>query len=340
MNFTDTSNVSLQAELRVLADSSGPSRHSHKLKMISIVTPCFNEEQNIDELYRRIRETVAKIPDYEFEIIVIDNCSEDGTVARLRALAAQDPNLRVIVNTRNFGHIRSPYYGIMQSRGDATIYLASDLQDPPELIPQFLADWECGWKIVLATKPESKSSALIHALRRVYYRGLNGISDIMLVSDATGFGLYDRRVLDHVRSVNDPYPYLRGLICELGFPIKTIPFLQPRRLRGISKNNFYTLYDIAMLGIVSHSKVPIRLAAFAGFVIGFFSIVAAVLFLLLKLVFWETFPIGIAPVIISMFFLFGTLMVFIGILGEYIGSIHTYVQQRPIVVERERINFD
>jgi dolichol-phosphate mannosyltransferase len=208
------------------------------------------------------------------------------------------------------------------------------------LIPQFLADWERGWKIVLATKPESKSSALIHALRRAYYRGLNGISDITLVSDATGFGLYDRQVLDHVRRVNDPYPYLRGLICELGFPIKTIPFLQPRRLRGISKNNFYTLYDIAMLGIVSHSKVPIRLAAFAGFVIGFFSIVAAVLFLLLKLVFWETFPIGIAPVIISMFFLFGTLMVFIGILGEYIGSIHTYVQQRPIVVERERINFD
>lgn len=309
-------------------------------QLISIVTPCFNEEQNIDELYRRIRETIAKIPKYDFEIIVIDNCSEDGTVDRLRAISETDPNFRVIINTRNFGHIRSPYYGIIQSRGDATIYLASDLQDPPELIPDFIAEWERGWKIVLATKPESKGAAVVHALRRAYYRGLNGISDITLVSDATGFGLYDRIVLDHVREINDPYPYLRGLICELGFPIKTIPFLQPRRMRGISKNNFYTLYDIAMLGIVSHSKVPIRVAAFAGFVIGFFSLVTAFVFLGLKLAFWDTFPIGIAPVMISVFFLFGMLMVFIGVLGEYIGSIHTYVQQRPIVVERERINFE
>lgn len=309
-------------------------------KLISIVTPCFNEEQNIDELYRRIRAAIAPIDKYDFEIIVIDNCSEDGTPDRLRAIAAIDPDFRVIMNVRNFGHIRSPYYGIMQSRGAATIYLASDLQDPPELIPEFLAQWEMGWKIVLAAKPESKSSAFIHALRRAYYRGLNGISDITLVSNATGFGLYDHVVLDHIRKINDPYPYLRGLICELGFPIKTVPFLQPRRLRGISKNNFYTLYDIAMLGVVSHSKVPIRVAAFSGFLLGALSLFAALVFLALKILFWDSFPIGIAPVMIGMFFLFGVLMLFIGILGEYIGSIHTYVQKRPIVVEWERINFE
>ena len=308
-------------------------------KIISIVTPCFNEEQNIDELYRRIRAVTDNIDTYNFEIIVIDNCSEDGTPDRLRAIAASDPNFKVIMNARNFGHIRSPYYGIIQSSGDATIYLASDLQDPPEIIPDFIEQWEKGWKIVLATKPESKSSAIIHALRRAYYRGLNGISDITLVSDATGFGLYDKIVLDHIREINDPYPYLRGLICELGFPIKTMPFLQPRRLRGISKNNFYTLYDIAMLGVVSHSKVPIRLAALAGFALGILSLIAAMLFFVLKLFFWDSFPIGIAPVMIGMFFLFGILMFFIGILGEYIASIHTYVQRRPIVVERERINF-
>jgi dolichol-phosphate mannosyltransferase len=308
-------------------------------KLISIVTPCFNEEQNIDELYRRIRAVTDNIDTYNFEIIVIDNCSEDGTPDRLRAIAASDPNFKVIMNARNFGHIRSPYYGIIQSSGDATIYLASDLQDPPEIIPDFIEQWEKGWKIVLATKPESKSSAIIHALRRAYYRGLNGISDITLVSDATGFGLYDKIVLDHIREINDPYPYLRGLICELGFPIKTMPFLQPRRLRGISKNNFYTLYDIAMLGVVSHSKVPIRLAALAGFALGILSLIAAMLFFVLKLFFWDSFPIGIAPVMIGMFFLFGILMFFIGILGEYIASIHTYVQRRPIVVERERINF-
>jgi dolichol-phosphate mannosyltransferase len=307
--------------------------------LLSIVTPCFNEEENVDDLYRRIKAAIASESAYDFEIIFIDNASSDGTVAKLKTLAAIDPAVKLIVNTRNFGHIRSPYYGITQSRGAATIYLASDLQDPPEIIPQFIREWEKGFKLVMAIKPISKGNALVHALRKSYYRFLDGISDISLLSDSTGFGLYDKEVLDHVREIDDPYPYLRGLICELGYDIKAIPFEQPRRLRGITKNNLYTLYDIAMLGIVSHSKVPIRIAAFLGFVLGFISIFAALVYLALKLMFWDEFPFGLAPIMIGVFFLFGVQLMFVGIIGEYIGSIHTYVQRRPTVVEKERINF-
>ncbi|MBM3273245.1 glycosyltransferase family 2 protein [Candidatus Kaiserbacteria bacterium] len=309
------------------------------LPLLSIVTPCYNEEANVDELYTRIKAATASESGYRFELIFIDNHSSDNTVAKLKKLASFDPMVKIIVNTRNFGHIRSPYYGILQSSGVATIYLASDLQDPPEIIPQFIRHWEEGYKLVMATKPESKGAAWVHALRKAYYRGLNGISDVTLLSDSTGFGLYDRAVLDHLRKIDDPYPYLRGLICELGYEIKTIPFTQPRRLRGISKNNFYTLYDIAMLGIVSHSKVPIRLAAFAGFALGSISTLVAIVYFALKLLYWESFPLGFAPIVIGLFFLFGMQLFFIGVIGEYIASIHTYLQRRPVVVEQERVNF-
>lgn len=308
-------------------------------QLLSIVTPCFNEQDNVDELYRRLKAAIAPLSQYEFEIIFIDNASEDETVAKVKKLAAADPTVKLIVNTRNFGHIRSPYYGITQSRGAATVYLASDLQDPPELIPEFIREWENGYKLVMAIKPISKGNALVHSMRKSYYRLLDGISDISLLSDSTGFGLYDKAVLENLRKIDDPYPYLRGLVCELGYEIKTIPFEQPRRLRGISKNNLYTLYDIAMLGIVSHSKVPIRIAAFLGFVMGFLSVFAALIYLIFKLVFWYEFPIGVAPIVIGVFFLFGIQLMFVGILGEYIGSIHTYVQRRPTVVEKERVNF-
>lgn len=308
-------------------------------QLLSIVTPCYNEEENVEELYRRIKTAIVDQSKYDFELIFIDNHSRDGTVAKLKQLLAGDAMIKIIVNVRNFGHIRSPYYGILQSRGAATIYLASDLQDPPELIPEFISQWEQGYKLVMATKPVSKGTPWLHALRKAYYRMLDGISNISLVPDSTGFGLYDKEVIDHIRDIADPYPFLRGLICELGYEVKTIPFEQPRRLRGISKNNFYTLYDIAMLGIVSHSKVPIRLAALAGFALGALSVLVAMVFLVLKLLFWNSFPLGMAPVIIGLFFLLGIQLLFIGILGEYIGSIHTYVQRRPVVVEKERINF-
>ena len=307
--------------------------------LLSIVTPCFNEQDNVEELYRRIKTSIADLSQYDFELIFIDNHSEDNSVAILKSLAAIDPMVKIIVNARNFGHIRSPYYGILQSTGLATIYLASDLQDPPEIIPEFVRHWEAGYKLVMATKPVSKSAAWMHGLRKAYYRFLDGISDISIVNDSTGFGLYDKVVLDHLRKIDDPYPFLRGLICELGYEVKTIPFTQPRRARGISKNNFYTLYDIAMLGIVSHSKMPIRMAAFFGFALGGLSLIVAFGYLVAKLLFWDSMPLGIAPAVIGLFFLFGVQLVFIGILGEYIGSIHTYVQRRPIVVEKDRINF-
>jgi glycosyltransferase involved in cell wall biosynthesis len=309
-------------------------------KRVSLVSPCFNEEANVEELYRQVCKVMAGLPQYEFEYLFIDNASTDQTLQRLKDLAARDHRVKIIVNTRNFGHLRSPYWGIIQTRGDATIYLASDLQDPPELIPQFLAAWEEGSPIVLAVKPVSQTNPLIHWLRKFYYRVLDTISEVAIIKDATGFGLYDRAVLDQIRQIGDPQPFFRGLIFELGFPIKTVPFSQQRRQRGISKNNAYTLYDLAMLGIVSHSVVPIRLAAVLGFMIGFLSFLVAFVFLILKLSMWDTFPIGIAPIVIGMFLMFGIVLTFIGILGEYIASIHTYVRHRPVVVELERINFE
>jgi dolichol-phosphate mannosyltransferase len=294
---------------------------------------------NVDELYTRVTKVLEQYHQYEFEYVFIDNASTDGTVARLKAIAEKDSRVKVIINTRNFGHIRSPYWGILQTKGAATIYLASDLQDPPELIPQFIEEWEKGYKLVLATKPVSHTNPLMHFLRKTYYRALDAISDVKLVPDTTGFGLYDKVVLDKIREINDPYPYLRGLFCELGYATKAIEFNQPRRLRGLSKNNFYTLYDIAMLGVISHSLVPIRIASIMGFVLGLLSVLTAFIFLILKLFLWNSFPIGVAPIVIGMFFMFGVLLLFIGILGEYIGSIHTYVQRRPTVVESERINF-
>jgi glycosyltransferase involved in cell wall biosynthesis len=309
-------------------------------KIITIVTPTFNEIDNIEELLKRVKISVSHLDQYSFEFLVIDNCSKDGTQEKLRELARQDTRIKVILNARNFGHIRSPYYGILQSRGVATIYLASDLQDPPEMIPEFITQWEKGYKLVMAVKPVSKNNLLMHLLRRAYYRCIDKISDVEIIKDSTGFGLYDAEVLDKLRGINDPYPFLRGLICELGYEVKTIQFEQPRRLRGITKNNFYTLFDIAMLGIVSHSKVPIRIAALAGFLLGFLSILMAFIYLILKLLFWNSFPLGSAPIAIGLFFLCGVQLFFIGVLGEYIGSVHTYVQKRPVVVERERINFE
>lgn len=308
-------------------------------KLITIVSPCFNEAENIEELYRRIALAISDLKSYDFEMLFIDNASTDNTVQILKKLITLDTRIRVIVNTRNFGQVRSPYWGVMQSRGDATIYLASDLQDPPEYIPKFIDEWERGWKVVLAVKPQSKTNIVFNMMRKSYYRMLAKISEVQMINDATGFGMYDYLVLDQIRAINDPYPYFRGLVCELGYPIKTVPFEQPRRSRGISKNNILGLYDVAILGIVSHSVAPIRAAGIIGFLIGFFSFFIALVYLFLKLFFWDSFPLGIAPLIISFFFLFGLLFMFIGLLGEYIASIHTYVRKRPIVVEKERINF-
>lgn len=307
-------------------------------KLISIVTPCYNEEENIDELYQRIAAVMAALP-YDYEHICIDNASTDSTVRKIKDIAARDKRVKLIVNARNFGHIKSPYYGILQSRGDACILIASDLQDPPEMIPEFIKKWEEGYKTVLAVKPESEESSVMFFLRKIYYRFITRISEVPLVQNATGAGLFDRVVVDILRNIQDSYPYFRGLLCEIGFPIATVPFKQPRRQRGITKNNFYTLYDIAMLGITNHSKVPLRLMAMGGFLLSVLSLFAAFGFLVAKLVFWDYFQLGISPILIGIFFFGAIQMFFIGLLGEYIASIHTQVRNMPLVIEAERVNF-
>lgn len=307
-------------------------------KLISIVTPCYNEEGNIEELCQRIAAVMAAQP-YDYEHIFIDNCSVDGTIRKIKEIAAHDIRVKLIVNARNFGHIRSPYYGMLQSKGDACVMIVSDLQDPPEMIAEFIKKWEQGYKTVLAVKPESEESSIMSGLRKVYYRLIARISEVPLVQNATGAGLFDRAVIDILRSIQDPYPYFRGLICEIGFPIATVPFKQPRRQRGITKNNFYTLYDMAMLGITNHSKIPLRLMAMGGFLLAFLSLIAAALFFVAKLLYWDSFQLGTAPILIGIFFFGAVQTFFIGVLGEYIGSIHTQVRNMPLVVEIERVNF-
>jgi glycosyltransferase involved in cell wall biosynthesis len=311
------------------------------MKFISVVTGSFNEEENVNELYERIcRAFATELPDYHFEIIFIDNASTDGTVGILKRLASADRRVKLIVNNRNFGHIRSGYHAFLQATGDAVIVMASDLQDPPEMIPQFVRKWEEGYKIVLAQKTTSHESRLFFLVRSTYYNLVSRLSEIELVKNATGFGLYDRRVVEDIRSVNDPYPYFRGLICDLGYERALIPFTQPLRKRGLTKNNFYTLWDMAMLGITNHSKVPLRLAIFAGGAVGACSFLIALVYLLYKLLFWSNFQVGTAPLVIGMFFIGAVQLIFIGLLGEYIGAIHTQVLRRPPVIEKERINFD
>lgn len=309
-------------------------------KFIGIVTPCFNEVDNVEELYRCICSVMKSLPQYDYEHILIDNASTDGTIEKLRGLAAQDQRVKVILNSRNFGHIRSPYYGLLQSTGNAVIILASDLQDPPELIPQFIQKWEEGYPVVMGVKIHSQETPIFYLLRTIYYRTLQALSDTQLVEHATGFGLYDQKVIQTLRSLNDPYPYFRGLIAELGYPRATIAYDQPRRERGITKNNFYTLYDMAMLGMTNHSRVPLRLATMVGFVAAIISFIIGLIYLVYKLIDWQNFSLGLAPVVVGLFFFGSVQLVFLGIVGEYIGAIYTQVLKRPLVVEKERINFE
>ena len=308
------------------------------MKLISIVTPCFNEEENVQELYDRIKNVMVGF-DYNYEHIFIDNASTDRTIELLRELGAQDKHVKVIVNTRNFGHIRSPYYGLLQAQGNAVIILASDLQDPPERISDFIQKWEEGYKIVIGVKTQSQEAGLFYFMRTMFYRVLRKLSDVELIEHFTGFGLYDQQVIEILRSLNDPYPYFRGLIAEIGFPIAHIDFIQPRRKRGITKNNFYTLYDMAMLGLTGYTKIPLRLATMIGFLTAGISFLVGLTYLIYKLIFWANFSVGLAPEVIGLFFLGSVQLIFLGILGEYIGAIYTQVQHRPLVIEKERINF-
>jgi len=310
------------------------------MKLISIVTGCFNEQDNVEPLVERIRAVFLELPQYGYEHIFIDNCSNDHTVDRIKAIAARDKRVKLIVNTRNFGHIRSPMHGVLAARGDAVILMASDLEDPPELIPEFLRRWEAGYKVVAGVKTRTQDAVIMRLVRQAYYKMISRIADIKLIQNFTGFGLYDRALIDVVRALDDPYPYFRGIISEVGFEVAEVLFEKPRRARGITKNNFYTLYDMAMLGITSHSKVPIRLATMAGFALSLLSLAISSAYLVLKLMFWDQFGFGTAPILIGLFFFSSVQLFFIGLIGEYVAAIHTQVLKRPLVVERERVNFD
>lgn len=309
-------------------------------KIISIVTPCFNEEENVMEVYQQVKDIFAQIAGYRYEHIFIDNASTDQTVQILREIAKNDFNIKVIINSRNFGAARSPYHALLQSRGDATIVVMADLQDPPPIIKNLVKKWEEGYKLVLAVKEKSEESSIMFAIRQLYYNTYNKLSNIQIVTNYCGFGLYDKAIIDILRKLDDPYPDLRSLLGEIGFERAILTYVQPKRKRGKTKNNFYNLYDQAMLGITRDSIIPLRLASFIGFFVAALNLLVAAGYFIYKIIYWDNFQLGIAPLVIGIFFFGGVQLFFLGIIGEYIGAIFTQVKKRPLVIEKERINFD
>ena len=311
------------------------------MKLISIVTPCYNEEDNVEELYTRVKSVLNdKLSNYKYEHIFIDNASTDATVSKLKDIAKNDSNVKIIVNSRNFGHMCSPVHGMFQASGDVIISIVSDLQDPPEMIPQFISEWENGNDIVLAIKKSSEENGLMFKIRKLYYGLLSKLSEVEVFKNYTGFGLYDKKVMAAIKELKDPYPFFRGMVAEVGFKVSKIGYDQPVRLRGITKNNFYTLYDIGMLGIINNSKVPLRMAIFIGVLFGIISLMVGFGYFVAKLLYWDTMSLGVAPLIIMSSLMFSVMLFFIGIIGEYVGAIYTQVLDRPLVFEKERINFE
>lgn len=310
-------------------------------KLISVMTPCYNEEDNIEDLYSQVKTIFEnKLSDYDYEHVFIDNSSKDKTVNILKTIAQKDQRVKIIVNARNFGFVRSSYYGLIQPDGDAVIFLMADLQDPPSLIVDFVTKWEEGYKVVQGVRKNSRESFVLFKVKKLYYYVLSVISDVQLTRDTTGFGLYDKCVIQSLRKIDDPYPYFKGLISELGFGIAEVEYVSAARKRGVSSANFFMLYDFALLGITSHSRVPIRVATMSGFIMSVLSIFVAIAYLVAKLINPNFLPIGIASLHITIFFFAAVQLFFIGIIGEYIGLIHLRSLKRPLVVERERVNFD
>jgi glycosyltransferase involved in cell wall biosynthesis len=308
-------------------------------KLITIMTPCYNEELNVREVHRRVLQMAAELPEYRFEHLFIDNASKDGTVSVLREMAAEDFTVKVIVNARNFGPDRSGMHAFLQAEGDAVGCVAADMQDPPELFVEMIREWEKGFPIVAAIKTSSDESGLMYRVRTAYYRLVARLTNVEVLEHFTGFGLYDRAVVEQIRAnFRDPYPYFRGMIAELGLPYAKVAYNQRQRKHGITKNNFYMLYDLAMLGITNLSKVPLRLVIGCGFISAVASFFLGLTYLAYKLVYWNSFTVGIAPLVLGMFFLGSVQLIALGIIGEYVGAIHTTVQNRPLVTEKERIN--
>ncbi len=307
-------------------------------KLISIVTPTFNEKDNIKPLCLAISNQMAKL-NYEYEHIVIDNCSNDGTIETLIELTKTFKNLKVIVNSRNFGHIRSPVHGMFQATGEAVILMMSDFQDPIDLIPKYITEWENGNKVVMAQKNTSDENFILHYFKKIFYKFANKVSDTPLLINTTGSGLFDKEILNILKKIDDPYPYFRGLIPEITQEIKLIKFHQPKRQGGKTKNNFYTLYDLGILGIIKHSKIPLRLMTLVGFFASFISIILGLVYLLAKILYWSSFNLGIAPMIIGFFFFASFQIFLLGFIGEYVMTILTHSRKLPLVIEKERMNF-
>lgn len=311
------------------------------MKKITILTPCFNEEGNVKKLYEEVKKVMSEsLTNYQYNHLFVDNCSTDNTLVILKEIASIDKNVKIIVNSRNFGPTRNFHNGIIRADGEAVISMFADLQDPPEMIIKLVKKWEEGFDSVLAIKANSDENKIMFKIRKIYYNLLSYLSEIKIYKNFTGFGLYSRKVLNEIKKINDPNPFFRGIVSEVGYNIATIEYHQPKRYKNISKSNFYHLYDLGILGILSNSKIPLRIAVFVGALSSLFSFLIGLGYLFAKLFFWNQINLGIAPIIILISFMFSVLLLFLGIIGEYIGAIYTQSLNRPLVHEKERINFD
>jgi glycosyltransferase involved in cell wall biosynthesis len=308
------------------------------MNLISVVIPTFEEEQNIESLIIEVEKQFID-QNYDYEIIIIDNHSKDNTVKIVKDLINKNKKIKLIVNNQNYGPLKSPYYGLLQTKGDAAIYINADFQDPPELIKKLIKKWNSGNEVVLLQKSDSDENKIMFFLRKLFYRTLNSISENRLTIDTTGSGIFDKKIINQLRKIEDPNPYLRGIVKEIA-EIEVLPFTQPKRKYGKSKVNIFVLYDVGMLGLVKHSKIILRAATFLGLVLSFFSILAALVFFILKLLYWDSYSIGIAPMLIGIFFVGGFILFFLGLIGEYILVIMSHIRNMPLVIEKERINFD
>lgn len=307
---------------------------------VSLLIPTYNEIENVEALSVAIIEEMEKLSKYDYEIIFIDNDSKDGTREKLRVLCKENQKIKAILNAKNFGQNNSPYYGLTQTTGDCAILMCADFQDPVDMIPKLLQEWEAGYKIVSAIKTTSKENKVMRFLRTCYYKLIRKFSEVEQIEHFTGFGLYDKSFIQVLRDLKDPTPFLRGIVAELGFKRKEIPYEQQRRKAGKSKNNLYTLYDIAMLSFTSYTKIGLRMATFIGFIVSIISIIVAIVYFILKMIYWDTFIMGTAPLLIGMFLLGAIQLIFLGLIGEYILSMNTRIMNRPLVIEEERINFE
>lgn len=312
-----------------------------KKKVISVMIPTYNEEENARPIYEAVRNEIQKsLPEYDYEILFIDNKSQDATRAIIESICAEDSHVKAIFNCRNFGQFNSPYYGIINTSGDCTITICADFQDPVDLIPVFVREWEKGYKIVIGRKTKSQENKLVYFLRGCYYKVIRKMSSVEMIEQFTGFGLYDRSFVQTLRDLKDPTPFIRGIVAELGPERKEIEYTQPQRRAGKTHNNWYSLFDAAMLSFTSYTKVGMRIAEFAGFSIAALSFLIGMFYLIAKLVNWNGFTAGYAPTMIAVFFMGGVQLAFLGFIGEYIMAMNTRIMNRPLVVEEKRLNFD